>query len=326
MRRALLLASVLALGSGCTAGKAFYAGASDFGAYRATRIADTEEAHLAASGRYLREHPDGAYVEEVKADFAEREAAYYAACRRDADKLERYLELFPDGPHAAEAKSAVAAIRARSSGPDALDVAAAQTREKLEAMARSRVRARESLVGWIERSIDPALFGAPLRDGPLVVPFSLSLPPPRCETGDPDAAGAVRRCVKLLEEDFSFPREGAFVEHALLFDVSIDMTGPGVPIAIRIAGPDLFTRLEETFIEDRGAGDDMDRRINAIERVIDTVTNVFGANVSAEPACASRDLAPSEVLVLSCRGVEVRAFAGRDAGDDDAIHIRHLGE
>lgn len=326
MTRALLLCVALLAASGCMAGRAFYAGAGDFGAYRATRVADTEEARLAASGRYLREHPTGAYVDEVKADFAEREAAYYAACGADVDKLERYLELLPEGPHAADARNAVAAIRARASGPDAMDVAAAATRERLDAMARSRVRAREALVGWIEQSIDPAIFAATLADGPLVVPFTLSLPPPRCESGDPDEAGVVRRCVKLLQEDFSFPREGSFVEHAMLFDVSIDMDGPGRPLAIRIAGPDLFTRLEETFIEGRGGADDMDRRINAIERVIDVVSNVFGANVSSEPACTSRDLAPSEVLVLSCRDVEVRATAGRDAGDDDAIHIRHLGE
>lgn len=323
---AVLLGAALLAPSGCTAGKAFYAGAGDFGAYRATRVADTEEARLAASGRYLRDHPTGAYVDEVKGDFAEREAAYYAACGANIDKLERYLELLPEGPHAADARSAVGAIRAKQSAPDALDVAAAATRERLDAMARGRARARDALVEWIERTIDPEVLATPIADGPLVVPFTLSLPAPRCETSDPDGSGIVRRCVKLLQEDFSFPREGTFVEHALLFDVSMDMDGAGKPLAIRIAGPELFTRLEETFIDGRGGGDEMDRRINAIERVIEVVSNVFGANVSTEPTCTSRQLAPSEVLVLSCLGVDVRAIAGRDAGDDDAIHIRHLGE
>ncbi|MFO0616527.1 MAG: hypothetical protein U0414_28295 [Polyangiaceae bacterium] len=322
MRRSALAAAALACAS-CTAGKAFYAGANDFGAYRETRVAPTEEARLAASGRYLRERPDGAYAEEVKADFAERERAYFAACGADVAKLTRYLELFPDGPHAADAKRALAVDAKRAAEPDALDAAAAATRERLEALSAGRARARDALVTWVEASIDPSAFAAPLGDGALVVPFALSLPEPRCELHDPDDSGAVRRCVKLLESDFSFPRAGSFVEHALLFDVSIEMSPAGTPIEIRIAGPELFTRFEETFIENREGPDDMERRINAIERVIDVVSNVFDANVSSDPGCAKRDLAPSEVARLSCEGLTVRVTAGREPGDDDVIHIRH---
>lgn len=323
-RRAALLAAGLAAAAcaaGCTAGKAFYAGASDFGAYRDTRVAATEEARLAAAGKYLREHPTGAYVDEVKSDFAEREEAYFAACKGDVDRLERYVELFPDGPHAAEAKSAIRVKRDRANQPDALDVAAAATQERLDAMARGRERARAVLLEWLDRVIAPAVFSAPLPDGPLVVPFSLGLPSPRCTSVDPED-GVARKCVKLIEEDFSFPRAGTFVEHALLFDVSIDMDPSGAPRAIRVAGPELFTRFEETFIEARGAGDDTDRRINAIERVIESLTNVFDANVSNDSGCVKRDLAASEVLHLSCGGVDVRAIAGRDAGEDDVVHVR----
>lgn len=318
--RGLLAVAVLAV-SACTAGKAFYAGASDYGAYRDTRVAATEEARLAASGKYLREHPTGAYLEEVKSDFAEREAAYFAACSGDLEKLERYLDLFPDGPHAAEARNTIKVKRDRASQPDALDVAAAATQERLDAMARGRERARAVLLGWFGHVIAPAVFSTPLPDGPIVVPFALGLPTPRCASIDPED-GVVRKCVKLIEEDFSFPREGAFVEHALLFDVSIDMGADGAPRAIRVAGPELFTRFEETFIEARGAADETNRRINAIERVIEALTNVFDANVSNDSGCVKRDLAASEILHLSCGGVEVRAVAGRDAGEDDVVHVR----
>lgn len=324
MSRWLAGALVVAWASaGCTAGKAFYAGAADFGAYRETRVAATEEARLTAASKYLRERPKGAYADEVRADLAERDATYYAACGGDVERLERYLELFPDGAHAADARNTIKAKRDRQNQPDALEVAAAATQERLDAIAKGRERARATLLDWFGRVVSPAAFASPLAEGPLVVPFSLALPAPRCEALDPED-GIVRKCVKLLEEDFSFPREGTFVEHALLFDVSLDMEADGTPRSIRVAGPELFTRFEETFIEARGAADETDRRINAIERVIEALTNVFDANVSSDASCAKRDLAPSEVLHLACGGVEVRAIAGRDAGEDDLVLVRRL--
>src|SRR5262249_3494945 len=86
-------------GAGCS----FFAAPGDYAAYRATRVAPTLEERLAAAQRYLRDRPQGAFQDEVRAAFDHAEGVYYGSKRGSITGLYAYLEALPSGPHHEEA-------------------------------------------------------------------------------------------------------------------------------------------------------------------------------------------------------------------------------
>ncbi len=322
-RRTMALGAALALALGaCTSGKTFIATAADYHDYRATRVSPTFEGRVGAAARYLERHPGGAYAEEVHAYFARAEMLYFERSEKTIEGLEGYLDLLPKGPHAGEARDGLAYLRERSNRPDDLLAAAASTRRRLEANARSRAHARSELSSWLERAMAKGVFDTPFSAAPkeLLVPFTLSLPAPRCEILEPPAAGVARRCTKLLSLPYVIPFERSYEERELTFEVRIDMDAREVPRVVVLSGPDLFARLEETYAKDSVAKTDLASRIDAVERAVDVVSGAFEAEVSADPKC-SQDVAAPDVVHLRCHGIDVVATLGGGAEGDDVVTI-----
>jgi hypothetical protein len=320
-------AHVLALGlfaaasAGCTAGKVFVASAGDYADYRATRVSPTFEGRVGAAARYLERRPRGAYADEVRAYFDRAELLFYESSAKNAEGLESYLDVLPKGPHAAEARDALAFFGERAAKPDELLVAAAATRRRLEANARGRAHAREELSSWLERVMAKGVYTAPLGDAPkeLLVPYTLSLPAPRCATFDPPKAGIARRCDKTLDLPYVIPVKRKWEDRELVFSVTLEMDAHDVPVRAAVSGPDLFARLEETWRKDAVDRDDLSSRIDAVERAVDVVGGAFEAQVSVAPDC-QREVAAPDVVHLACAGIDVVAtLGGGDDGDDVVV-------
>jgi hypothetical protein len=312
-------ALVLALAAtGCATG--WLSSPTDYGSFRATRVAPTFEKRLAAARRYLDERPNGAFRAEILAWFVRAEEAFYASKKGSRTGLAAYLEALPTGPHVEEARRRIAALDAISRGAE-LDRLAADVEAKVSGPgAAARTRVRQELDAWLTRFLDPKVFRAPMSaaKADLVIPFSLSLPPLRCELLDPPQGQTARRCAKLLELPYeiqkpegSEPRE-ATVEIAVLEDAF------GTPLEATLGGPDLFLRLEETYRIVPMVSDDAAHRSAAATRAVAFVKRAFGKAVSDAETCARPAQGPAS-LRLACEGMQVEVFPAPAPGQDDLI-------
>jgi hypothetical protein len=322
----LALALALLGGAAGCANNALFASAGDYSAYRATRVARSFEARLAAAQRYLKERPDGVFHEAVRAYFDPAEEVFYASKKDSRPGLEAYLAALPQGPHKdeatrrigqldvadrsrrAELDKTVATVEARVSGPG----------------ATARARVRSELEEWLGRFLDAGVFHAPLSRSraTLIVPFSLSLPSPHCslDPAEAPAPSAPRRCAKLLElaYDVEGPR-GPDPREATL-EITVLERADGTPVEVTLGGPDLFLRLEETYRVKPIAPDDAEQRAAANARAVTFVSRVFSNAVSEAGPCAQPVLPPL-TLRLACEGVRVDVRPAASPGEDDRIVI-----
>jgi hypothetical protein len=320
------VALLLVLGAtGCsTAAQGFIASQGDYAAYRATRVGATFVDRLSAAQRYLDEHPDGRYKAEVRAFFDPAEELFYADKKGSKAGLESYLAVLPTGPHKeqvarrigeietaersrlAEMERTTSEVEARVSGPGAA--------------ARARVRAE--LSGWLARLLDRATYAAPLQAAAasLLVPYSLSLPSPRCALLDPPEGAAARRCAKLVELPYAVEGERGSEAREATVEITLVQDARGVPVEATIGGPDLFLRLEETYRVKAVPPDDPAQRAAAAARAGALVKDAFVHAVSDDPACVRRAAAPA-ALEMRCLGINVTVRPSSAPGTDDQIVI-----
>jgi hypothetical protein len=318
VRRALLALALLS--TGCTAARGYVASAGDYAAYRATRVAPTFDARLAAAARYLDARPDGRFHAEVSAYFGEAEPVYWERQSKTKRGVEAYLEALPRGPHQEEARrrlidlGEIARARARAtqiveqrvSGP----------------AATARARVREVFQDYLAGFFDRALYDAPLSRAPaaLIVPYSLALPSPRCEPIDPPEGAAAHRCTKLVELPFDVEGKEGPEPHEATMQIDVVLDVDGAPLEVTLGGPDLFLRLLETYRVRPLDGGDAQLRAAATERATQIVASVFGHVVSDAPACRKK-AAPPVTLELACGGVGISVRAAAAPGEDDRIVV-----
>lgn len=328
-RLALLAALLAAAQAGCTAASHLFADASEYGLYRKARAAPALEDRLAASQEYLTRYPGGLYTADVRAFFLRAEPLYFAGSRGTIPGLEAYLRALPHGPSAPEAASRLRTLRARRAAESADLAGAAEATDAALARESDRRRAvRERIDRWLGLFLDARALASPMRDAPaaLVVPWSLGLPWPLCERagaspGAPKGPpGAVRRCTKLLQLDYRATDEGESQERQALVEIAIWEDEPGRPLEVTLGGPELFLRLDETVTARGAVATDPEARLRGAELAVEMATQAFGARVSPDPAC--KKTADSDVLRLSCDGVELRVLAGALDGEDDRFVLR----
>lgn len=321
--RGLVLALAL-LATGCGTGWA--SSANDFGAYRATRVAPTLEGRLAAAQRYLADRPDGTFRPEVLAWFIRAEEAFYASKKGSRTGFAAYLEALPTGPHSDEAARRVAELDSISRESQ-IDRLAAEVEARVAGPgAAARTRFRKELDAWLARFLDRGVFGVPMSaaKADLVIPFSLSLPSPRCvllDPGDPAAARAARRCAKLIELPYEVEGPGGHEPREATLEVTVLEDAFGAPLEVTLGGPELFLRLEETY-RIRPAGSD--DRAAAGARAAAFVRRAFARTVSDARACA-QPVQPPAALRLGCDGIQIEVFPTAVAGEDDLIVIVPVG-
>ncbi|WP_437942362.1 hypothetical protein [Sorangium sp. So ce341] len=320
--RALSCAAALSALSGCASRPALLASHDDYAAYRATRVSRTLEGRLAAASAYLERHPEGAFAADVRAYLARAEPIYYAAKRGTAAGLAAYLATLPRGAFREDATRRLRAlVRERSAG-DLLSRAARETDAQLSRQRAERARIREELAAWLRRFLGREAWGRPLAEAPaeVIVPFSLTLPAPRCAPAGERAAPGAAVCAKRIALPFVVNAGGESAPRQAEIEISVLGDAAGRPIEVAIRGPDLFTRLEEARSAREVAPDDPEGRIGGIALAVELARGAFAARVSGDPSCGRQVEAPV-VLHLECEGARLVARAASEAGEDDAVTI-----
>jgi hypothetical protein len=317
IRGGVLVALALGL-SGCAG---LLASPSEYAAYRATRVEETFEGRLAAAGAYLGRYPKGNFAPQVRAYLARAEPVYYATKRESIAGLEAYLRVLPSGAFAGEAGRKLRELRRARPEGDSVSVAVVETTERLDAEQRERQAVRDAVEAWVSRFLDPKAYDRPLSEAPaeIIIPFSLSLPPPICRSND-EAPGTMR-CAKLLGLPYTVKVDAESDPREATVEVAVVEDPAGRPIEVEIGGPDLFLRLEETRSVRALAADDAAARIGGISLAVDIAGAAFRKRVSADPSCKRPAVAPV-VLDLACGGLHLVVRAALEPGGDDVFVVR----
>lgn len=319
MKAGFVLGLCLAL-AGCTASARFTARVDDYQLYRATRLATTLEERLAAANQYLHRMPNGAFRDEVKRWFLPREKQYFRRSWRSLPRLRAYLGAMPDGPNAEAVAERIVQLEleqqfAKRRDQRELDKAR-RTARTLEAAADDRRLFLREFAAWVEALVSIQTFGEPTSelDHGFIHRFRLSEPAGRC---------SLDRCRKMLSFRFQVPFEKKLVEREAVAEVELSLERGGL-VRASLAGPDLFSRLDEA-VELRALGPtDSQSRAEAIARAADLVARAVERTLPAAE-CQRQPVSPV-VLVRSCRGRELVVTAGMTIEEDDRIEVRKLPE
>ena len=211
---------------------------SDYADYRLTRVAPTVPLRLQAAERYLKEHPHGAFRDEVARWYGRIEPLFFEASSDTLAGAEKYLATLPNGPHANSAEQLRDAFRAAarvSSGERIAEQGAAFER-RLAAAAQARDEVLVTYTAWIERVLDFDGWGRPL--GEAGEPFSSAW------LGDPKPKCAGDRCAKLLSLAYELQIGGKPEKFVCLLEITVRLA-KGRVADVTIGGPALFARLAE---------------------------------------------------------------------------------
>jgi hypothetical protein len=306
---------VLAL-TGCNAGRAFYASSSDYGDYRALRVAEGADARMAAAWHYLKEHPDGAYAERVRRYFDKAEPVYYKARRDSRGGLERYLRSLPDGPHAKEAYESLGLLRRTAARRRELErERTSATVARIEAEEALRREAAALLFEWVGVLLDERTWRGTLSDAPdaLLVPWNVSLPPPEC--GPWEEGGYL--CRKPVERGYRIVVAGEKVPRAVAFEIELELDAGWRLRRATLRGASLLVRALEA--SEQRALDDAAERSRAAAHFEQEVTKLtFARELLCNGGSDERGR-----LELACETLSLRMTPG---GDGDEIVVERSVE
>ncbi len=202
-------ACVLALLVGCAA----FVTKSDYADYRAVRLEQQDEARLRAMQRYVTRHPQGRWYGEIQSERERRDREVFEAGRSHRAGLELYLDAFPDGQFAGQARSRLAAIevieqRKRDEAQRAARMAD-ERRQREDELSRTWVT--RFFGYWIDTLVSLQGWGSPIAEvARSNDAFSRAFgrpPRPRCSTEE---------CVKYYESAYAVPVPGGTrVERAM---------------------------------------------------------------------------------------------------------------
>jgi hypothetical protein len=316
-----MLAWVALAACGC----AVTATTGEYALYRQTRVLPGVEERLAAADDYLRKYPRGALADDVRARFKRDEALYYKSKKDSVAGLASYLRALPSGPHGVEAAGRIGALRTKQGRGEELRVAGLATAARIERAVAAREHLRDEIVGWVGRFEDPVVFTAPVSEAPreLLVPWSLSLPAPKCTQplGKNASPTVAWRCERVEELPYVIVANGVEEAREATLSVVMDQDASGRPLSATVGGPELFLRLEEAGVVRAFDRDDSEHRVGAVSRAVELLRGDFQKRVSVDSACERAVVAPV-VLDLACKGVHVTVRAGIEPGEDDVVTIR----
>jgi hypothetical protein len=315
VKRLALSLSPLLLLSGCAVGARLTADRKDYALYRETRVASTPEQRLAASGRYLKELPDGRFRSEVARRFAQSEPRFFAQAYDRPSLLRAYLRALPDGPHAKDAGSRLEEFgllnefRARDRAASESFLHRVESELALAEKGRQRmVREISTLVSLMAHTRS---FGAPSSelDQELSHRFGLSQPAGTC---------AESRCTKMLHFAYAVPDAGQLTPRTLDCLLSLELSHGNV-IGISLAGRGLFTGLGEALDRVAIKSSNLLARTEAIARAAQLFDN---ATSSAFPSaeCKKEVVAPV-VLARECGGLRLLVSAATEPDQDDRVEV-----
>jgi hypothetical protein len=177
----------------------------EYADYRAVRLERDEGTRLVAMQRYVSEHPQGHWYNELQVERRARDQAVFEAGRATRRGLELYLQAFPDGLFVAQARSRLAAVdlieqRQRQDAERAAQLA--ETRKRAEA-ERNRTWVTRFVGYWTKTLLGVSEWGAPIEQVARGNPdFSRAFgrpPRPRC---------SAEECVKYYDSPYGVPVPG----------------------------------------------------------------------------------------------------------------------
>lgn len=314
MKRLALLWCALELGA-CSMGTQLASSRGDYALYRETRVAKRPEQRLAAAHRYLREEPEGRYRAQVRAWLAVAEPRFLAEAHDRPSMLRAYLRAMPAGP-------ASQAVRDRLEEFDILNQYrgrkeaeserfVSRVEAELAAAQAARERFIETVVSLVGAMAKTRSFGQPTSalDEALIYRFRLEPPAGHCR-GD--------ACSKQFALDYAVPTRDGLVARTARFELAIDLDA-GLVTRIRLAGPELFSRLTEAVDRTLLDPKNLLARTEAIARALQVFENSLQPTLPSSE-CA-RDVVAPVVLSRICRGVSLSVVVGTEPGELDRIEV-----
>ncbi|MDQ2643868.1 MAG: hypothetical protein M3020_08650 [Myxococcota bacterium] len=310
-----LCALLLATAPACAVGNRLVGSRSDYVAYRKTRVAEAELDRLGAANRYLKDHPDGRYHEEVAGWFPAAEQRYVKRAHDRPSMLRAYLAALPDGPRAGDVQARLTELEIYQ-GYQNRD--AQREAERLSRVARELGDATETrqafvrqLSELVKRLATLRSFGKPLAQGE-----------PALLSEFRDASGklecATDRCSKTFLLSYAVPGQSQFVARDLALELSIRLYA-GRIVDAELAGPELWSRLGEAVERRAVSEQSLSARVDALARSAQVLENVLESRLPAAE-CAGEVVAP-QLLVRDCRGVRIEMRAGVEEPPRDVLVV-----
>jgi len=270
---------------------------------------------LRAADRYLREVPGGPHTEQVRTFYEKEEEKYFLRAFERLSNLYAYAEALPNGPHIEDVRTRIAflegKLQARSRRDVEDDAKAAATLSKLSD-ADTKRRAFVGVVkDWAARLIQIRTFGEPTSElsDETIFAFRLSEPRGACQ-GD--------HCRKLLQLSYPVPGQRELVERAAVVEIQLELESGGLR-RVRLAGPELWTRLAEALSLKPLPSPTPEERADAVNRAAMLMRALLEARFPAAE-CDAPATSPTVVL-RRCHGLSAVMQAGSTPMEDDVLEI-----
>jgi hypothetical protein len=312
--RALVAFVAIAAGilcSGCALARPMIAEDHDLADYRAYRVAAHPGARLFYADEYLREHPKGAWVDEVRADFDHDEEAYFERAKTSRDAAREYLAFLPHGPHAPQTVALIAAFDTNLEELELAEVArkVRHNEATLESAAVARRRVSEVILAAVGALSDDNVYSAPFGTQPEPIARVLAPRAPATWGKIPDA--------RVHDLYFVLPTRPERESRVASISIRLERGDDGRVVRGVVEGEDLFVRWLEAdrivALDPTQLGD----RTEAGEHALDILG---GALESRFPRnhCLVRE-ARNALYARACDGLSVVMTMAESAGALDRI-------
>jgi hypothetical protein len=300
--------------SGCELAHTVVGPRDEYDAFRRVRSANTVPARLRASHDYLSRFPQGQWVDEVRPWYQRAEARFFVHREQSPPGLQEYLQVLPDGPHAAAARLELERHYARvaEGKRSRLEIEARFTEERLAELARQRENARETFGAWVGRLLAIDSWGdrTSALDHEFIYAWRIDKPGARCVDD---------RCVKLVELPFELPGGSDQSMRELHFEVVVRLR-QGMVHQASLQAPGMFSRVYEAARMKPVLPDDRAARVDAIAFAVEFLGGAAEATLPA--ARCRRDPVGEVVFHRACDGWSMQAVAASDPAEDDIVVVQ----
>lgn len=245
------------------AGCAVLASKAEYADYREVRMAEEQNAKLLAMQQYVSAHPEGIWSEELQARRIELEPEVWQASHSTREGLEFYLQAYPDGPHAAEARPRLAALQtvAGRRENEAEQAAEVQRQQREELAERRRTWLTRASQFWTRTMVGISNWGSPIAQVAERNPaFNRAFgqdPRPRCSRTE---------CIKFYQAHYAIPVPGSTrIDRQVELMLRLKLDGGNVERAELLLPNKGFSRWYEQENRTIVVDEDPEQRQQAIE-------------------------------------------------------------
>jgi hypothetical protein len=308
--------------AGCAIPRQMFASPDDLADYRAFRLAAQQGTRLARAVDYLKRHPRGAWVDEVRAVFDAEEPSLFEAAKTSRARAREYVAVLPEGPHVEAARALLSLLQQDEADIDMLELLtdSRRTAATLDVESTRRRQVSETVLEELAVLIDPAISGARLDDPPDALASVLGRPPARTWGGEgprtpppsqlrEDHLFFVLRTPKETEPRVAHVRLRLTIEHGRVAGGNID-------------GEDLFllwTEADLMRVLDPSVPDD---RASAANHIAEVLAGALEARLPGSRCAVSAQSRVGEIVARACAGWHASAWMGIRPGDNDVITVR----